>query len=40
MHSDANTPFGGFRDSGVGRELGEAGLRNYLESKCVVTIFA
>lgn len=33
---DANTPFGGFKDSGLGRELGEAGLRNYLESKTVI----
>jgi len=33
---DANTPFGGFKDSGVGRELGEYGLRNYLESKTVI----
>ena len=33
---DANTPFGGFKDSGIGRELGEAGLRNYLESKTVI----
>ncbi len=33
---DANTPFGGFKDSGVGRELGEQGLRNYLESKTVI----
>jgi aldehyde dehydrogenase (NAD+) len=33
---DANTPFGGFKDSGVGRELGEAGLKNYLESKTVI----
>ncbi len=33
---DSTTPFGGFKDSGLGRELGEAGLRNYLESKTVV----
>ncbi len=33
---DANTPFGGFKDSGVGRELGEQGLKNYLESKTVI----
>jgi len=33
---DVTAPFGGFKDSGVGRELGEAGLRNYLETKTVV----
>lgn len=33
---DANTPFGGFKDSGIGRELGQNGLRNYLESKTVI----
>ena len=33
---DAITPFGGFKDSGIGRELGEAGLRNYLETKTVI----
>ena len=33
---DANTPFGGFKDSGLGRELGEPGLRNYLEEKTVI----
>jgi aldehyde dehydrogenase (NAD+) len=33
---DATSPFGGFKDSGIGRELGEAGLRNYLETKTVI----
>ena len=29
-------PFGGYKDSGVGRELGEDGLNNYLETKTVI----
>ncbi|KAL8008933.1 putative aldehyde dehydrogenase domain, aldehyde/histidinol dehydrogenase [Plasmopara halstedii] len=33
---EANTPFGGFKNSGIGREQGEQGLRNYLESKTVI----
>ncbi|KAG2777914.1 Aldehyde dehydrogenase, partial [Phytophthora cactorum] len=33
---DSNTPFGGFKDSGIGRENGELGLRNYLEHKTVI----
>lgn len=33
---DSNTPFGGYKDSGLGRELGEYGLRNYLETKTVI----
>jgi aldehyde dehydrogenase (NAD+) len=32
---DAALPFGGWKESGVGRELGEEGLRNYLEHKSV-----
>jgi len=28
-------PFGGFKESGIGRELGEAALENYLQSKTV-----
>lgn len=33
---DSTTPFGGFKDSGIGRECGEHGLRNYLETKTVI----
>ena len=32
---DACTPFGGFKMSGVGRELGEKALDNYTEHKTV-----
>jgi acyl-CoA reductase-like NAD-dependent aldehyde dehydrogenase len=31
-----NTPFGGYKESGIGRELGEEGLESYLEIKSVV----
>jgi len=33
---DAALPFGGFKASGIGRELGEAGLEPYVEKKTVV----
>lgn len=33
---NATTPFGGFKESGLGRELGEYGLTNYTEVKVVV----
>ena len=32
-----DAPWGGYKRSGVGRELGEAGLFNYLETKQVTT---
>ncbi len=32
---DAAAPFGGFKESGLGRELGEAGLEAYTENKTV-----
>ena len=32
---DAAAPFGGFKQSGIGRELGEYGLANYTEVKTV-----
>ncbi|XP_026315283.1 aldehyde dehydrogenase X, mitochondrial-like [Hyposmocoma kahamanoa] len=34
-HVTSQTPFGGFRDSGLGRELGEDGINQYLETKTV-----
>jgi len=36
MAVNTNTPIGGFKNSGIGRELGENGLRNYLETKTVI----
>ena len=32
---DAAAPFGGFKQSGMGREKGEEGLANYTEVKTV-----
>jgi phenylacetaldehyde dehydrogenase len=34
---DAATPFGGYTESGWGREMGSRVLDNYLETKSVVT---
>jgi len=33
---DSATPFGGYKDSGVGREKGYEGLKNYLQTKTVI----
>ncbi|KAI9908264.1 hypothetical protein PsorP6_002801 [Peronosclerospora sorghi] len=33
---ETNAPFGGFKDSGIGRENGELGLRNYMEQETVI----
>jgi aldehyde dehydrogenase (NAD+) len=37
---DAGAPFGGYKESGIGRELGEAGLAAYTESKTVTVSLA
>ncbi|XP_013142744.1 PREDICTED: aldehyde dehydrogenase X, mitochondrial-like [Papilio polytes] len=34
-HVTPQTPFGGFKESGIGRELGEDGIMQYLENKTV-----
>lgn len=36
----AGVPTGGFRESGVGRDLGEAGIEGYLERKSVIAKYA
>ena len=37
---DAAMPFGGYKESGWGREMGHQVLENYLETKSVVTRLA
>jgi len=37
---DSAKPFGGFKQSGLGRELGSEGLDNYLETKTVTVSLA
>lgn len=35
LTSKQQLPFGGFKESGIGRELGEAALDNYVQTKTV-----
>ena len=34
----ADAPFGGYKQSGNGREMGVAGFEEYLETKCIATL--
>jgi aldehyde dehydrogenase (NAD+) len=34
----ADAPFGGYKQSGIGREMGVAGFEEYLETKCIATL--
>ncbi len=36
LAGDPGSPFGGFKMSGIGRELGEYGLEHYTEVKSVI----
>lgn len=36
MGVQESTPFGGFNDSGIGRELGEDALKNYTEKRTII----
>jgi len=35
-YTEATTPFGGFKDSGIGKDLGDEGLEGYLLTKTII----
>jgi aldehyde dehydrogenase (NAD+) len=37
---EPSAPFGGFKQSGIGREYGEFGLEGFLEPKSVIGVHA
>lgn len=39
-HTDVGAPFGGYKQSGIGRELGPEGLAEYLEAKSIYNLTA
>ena len=38
MYFNPDSPFGGYKQSGIGREMGRAGLEEFLESKTFATV--
>ena len=40
LHHEPFAPFGGFKQSGIGREFGTYGLEAYLEPKSLLGAFA
>ena len=38
MYFNPDSPFGGYKQSGIGREMGTAGLEEFLESKTIATV--
>ena len=35
-YTEASTPFGGYKDSGIGKDLGREGIESYLLTKTVI----
>lgn len=35
-YTQASTPFGGYKDSGIGKDLGDEGIESYLLTKTVI----